>query len=113
MAFYRDLQIESKVYQYHIGRDFVKIKNHKDSRIKGNSFPIELISPKTRGLVHPGMIKNFILGIDNKPENFFSDCGCKNKEKYIACLPFDLEIHDKKHYVYYCDDCLDANGWDI
>jgi len=109
-AFYRTLQVNSKKYEYHIGKDFVKIKGLD---LKNNSIPILEIAPDMKGIVKPGMISNFIQGIKNKPEDFFDTCSCKGVEKMVACLPFDLEIYEKAHYVYLCQECFNINAEDI
>jgi len=106
MAFYRDLDVDGKTYQYHIGRDFVKIKG-----IPGNNnVPIDDVG--FRGIVKPAMIRNFILGIPNKAEDHFQTCSC-NAPKRVGCLPFDAEIYEKYHYVNYCEECFDRNAEDI
>jgi len=110
MAFYRKLTVNGKEYQYHIGRDFVKIKGMD---LKNNSVPIFDIAPGMKGIIKPGMISNFIQGIENKPEDFFSRCSCKNVEKRLACLPFDFEIYGKVNYVYFCKNCFDENYADV
>ena len=42
MAFYREIKVDGKIYEYHVGKNFIKIKG-----LKENSNIKKLISSKT------------------------------------------------------------------
>jgi len=111
MSFYRNVDVNGKEFQYHIGRDFVKIKGFKKNGV--NTFQKSEIFSIRPDIIKPGMIRNFILGIENKPEDFFHTCKCKNVKKHLTVIPFDAEICEKYHHIYWCDDCLNDNAENI
>jgi len=97
-------------YKYVIGKSFTKvvgvtvrsttILNNETDFIKGIITPKMIIDIITTGKVKP-------------PQNYFNTCSCKDVFKYVAPLPFDIEIYDKVNYVYFCKSCFAANADDI
>ena len=110
MSFYRKLNINGIDYQYNIGKSFVKIKSVNGSK----DIPIVKIVPEGgRRIVHPQMIKDYINGEKKHISCYYRTCTCKNVDKYLRSLPFDFEIHNIKHYVYFCENCFEENARSI
>ena len=109
---YRKLKIKDKEYQYVIGDTVIKVKMTDGNKIfqKKDIF----VGDFNRGITAPAMIRDLILlGELRTPDKYFSTCKCKNVQKHIGCLPFDVEIYGKLHYVYFCEDCFNNNAGDI
>lgn len=106
---YRNLTIGEKKYRYVIGKKFVKIRLGDDSQL----VPKEQIGIAFGPVVTPGMIKLYLVcGEKPHPKDFFDTCNCEGK-KSLGYVPFDAEIHDKYHQVYWCDECFEDSRMDI
>lgn len=108
---YRKMNVNGTKYLYVIGNTAVKIKTSTGSKIFHNKdiFTRDF----NREIVTPAMVRDLILsGKLRTPDKYFSSCDCK-APKYIGCLPFEVEIYGKYHYVYFCEDCFNINAGDI
>ena len=112
MAHYRSL---NEVYEYNVGKQFVELRK-KDKTEKKIVAKVEIGHPISKGrvIVQPGDILHWLERGHRRPiEKSFYTCKCKNVEKHLGVLPFDMEIYGKKVWVYMCEECYDRNADDI
>ena len=116
MPYYRKLEVDDKLYDYNIGKVFVKIKSEIGSELVKKS-DIGIGIGANRYIITPKMIRAYILGLtSNSPEylsEYFPTCRCVGVDKTLGVIPFDAEIFDKSHYVYWCKSCFEGNADDI
>ena len=112
---YRKLDIHGRVYEYTIGKQFVKFR-------AGDAVPLEKIGHplgNDRFMVTPGTITEYLTTgkVYQGPRhccNFRSVVHhCENMVTNLRPLPFDREIHDKLNYRFICDDCYARNAEEI
>jgi hypothetical protein len=108
---YRKLNIDGTIYQYTIGRKFVKIRG-------GEVIPVDKIGWPIAGrddfMVTPGTIKEYLTtgGVYQGP------CKCANTQcggivTKLRVLPYEAAIQSRTIYKFLCDNCLAANADDI
>jgi len=107
MSFYKKLEVADKIYEYHIGKSFVKIKG-----IPGNN-NLHKDEVGLAGKVTPSMIKKYILGKERKPEDHFETCNC-DASKFLkpkSQVNLNKNVSQTiKIYAYLCANCFKKNS---
>ena len=108
--YYRKFMINDDEYKYAIGKKSTKILGVSKKYLKILDNETDFID----GIITPKMIRDIILeGEVSDPNKYFHSCSCKNKEKSVRALPYDVEIHSRNEYMYICEDCYNRNADDI
>ena len=103
---YRKLKIGTKVYEYTIGRKFVKIRG-QEPPIPKEKCGYQMFGPSAKDphdlwVVTPGSLKEYIT------EGMVKPLGCCKKHGLpimLRCNPFDSEIYGKFKLCWVCDEC--------
>jgi len=102
---YRTIEVAGNKHEYTIGRTFVKFRG-------GDPVPLEKIGIKVgpkKYVVKPDTIRQYL---ENGTVSQQGKCRCGQKGD-LCCDPYDAEIHNKKNFRFFCDDCYEACADDI
>ena len=115
MSHYRKMTVDDKDYRFNIGKKFVEIRDDVEkSKTLVPKTGIGIKSIYNEWIVKPKMIADYIRnGKVTSVENYFETCSCTGVDKTLGVKPYESEIEGKHEYVYWCEDCYDANADDI
>ncbi len=107
---YRKINVNSKTYEYVVGKSHVKIRGHGVSKVMAKS---EVGQPVgvDKHIVTPANIRNVILGRPG-PQVF----RCSHHDVQTTGLAFDpysYEIYGSLDLMIDCESCLDIQALEI